>query len=115
MIRTQKHTTKIEADQYALRIANKQEEREALQRMQMHVDQRLTKAKADDAALKEDIKAASFQASSHRRLEETRLFAEMGQSASKYSTHRGLSGLSVSQSAPSLPTLNPLNPEDVVA
>lgn len=114
MIRNQRHATKIEADQYALRIANKQEEREALANMQRHVDQRLTKAKADNAALQEDIKAASFQASSHRRLEETRLMAEMGMSASKYSTHRQ-TGLSVSKSAPSLPTLNPLNPEAVLS
>jgi len=115
MLQHQRHTNKIEADQYSMRLANKAEEREALQNMQRHVNERLTKAKADDAALKEDIKAASFQASNHRRLEESKLFAEMGLSASKYSTHRGLSGLSVSQSAPSLPTLNPLNPEDVVA
>merc|ERR1711904_148059 len=120
MLHNQRHTNKIEADQYSMRLANKAEEREAFQNMQRHVNARLTKAKADDAALKEDIKTASFQASNHRRLEESKLFAEMGLSASKYSTHRGLSGLSglsVSQSAPNLkfPTLNPSNPEGVVA
>merc|ERR1711904_255738 len=117
MLRDQQHANKVEADQYSMKMANKEEEREAVRNMSRHVNERLAKAKADDAALKEDIKTASFHASNHRRLEESKLVAEFGASASKYSTHRGLSGLSVSQSAPSLkfPTLNSSNPEVVVS
>lgn len=106
MLSEQRHANKIEGDQYAMRLANKKEERDALYNMQKHVNERLVKAKADDFALKEDIKAASFQASNHRRLEESKLFAEMGLSASKYSTR----GLGVSKSAPSLPTLTQTAP-----
>merc|ERR1712224_155984 len=39
MLRQQRFTNKIEADQYALRLANKQEEREVLQTMTKHVNE----------------------------------------------------------------------------
>lgn len=109
MLKSQRFANKVDADQYAQRLVNAQEKRDELLTMQRNVDEGLRKAKADNLALKEDIKAASFQASNHRRLEESKLIAEMGLSASKYSTHRGLS---VSKSAPSLPTLKHIDEEE---
>merc|ERR1711934_424737 len=66
MLIRQRHAAKAAAIDYGLRIANKEEQREEFETMQINVNKRLAKAKADDMALKEDIKAASFNASNHR-------------------------------------------------
>jgi len=81
MLIKQHHAAKTAAIDYGLRIANKEEQRAEFETMQINVNKRLAKAKADDMALKEDIKAASFNASNHRRLEESKYVSKQGMSA----------------------------------
>jgi len=71
--------------EYLEKVHQKALERENYKRMQQAVDKRLAKAKADDTALKEDIKFARSTASKLRWMEDTKVHATIGHSVNKYS------------------------------
>lgn len=79
---------KIKVQETKQKVRCKEQEREDYRAMCDRIDQRLAKAKVDDAALKEDIRFACSSAKMLRRMDETKLHATFGHSSNKYSSHK---------------------------
>lgn len=90
LLMEQKKKNDIKAKEKTIRGENRDARLSELKTIRRDVDARLTQAKADDALLKADIRSGNISARTFQKNTENKLTADIGHSASKYSSHRGL-------------------------
>lgn len=86
----QKKKNEVKAKEQMIRRENRQAAEDSFRSMCAAVDARLAQAKADDQTLKEEIRNASATAKGLQKSSELKLASEIGWSANKYSTHKGM-------------------------
>merc|ERR1719393_560485 len=86
----QKKKNDIKTKEQLTRQVNRDQRLSEFKTVCREVDERLTKAKADDTALKAEIRSGNLTARTLQKNTENKLAADIGWSSNKYSSHRGL-------------------------
>jgi hypothetical protein len=86
----QKKKNDVKAKEQVIRRENRDQYISDLKTIRRDVDARLTQAKADHTALKAEIRSGTLTARTLQKNTENKLAADVGWSANKYSSHRGL-------------------------
>jgi len=85
----QKKKNDVKAKEQFIRRENRAQRESDFKTMCKDVDARLAQAKADDAALKAEIRSGNLTARTLQKSTENKLAADVGWSSNKYSTHKG--------------------------
>lgn len=85
----QKKKNDIKTKEQLTRQVNRDQRLSEFKTVCREVDERLTKAKADDTALKAEIRSGNLTARTLQKNTENKLAADIGWSSNKYSTHKG--------------------------
>jgi hypothetical protein len=86
----QKRKNDVKSKEQLIRRENKAQRDSDFKTMCREVDARLDQAKTDNATLKAEIRSGALSARTFQKNTETKLAADIGWSANKYSSHRGL-------------------------